>query len=96
MNDRASGTTYVLRSKSDHPFIAAHRDVVHKMGVTGGGLATRIGNAKVDPTFLMADVELVGTYKLCDINRTKLENLIHRVLHRARLEIEIKVASATR
>jgi len=57
---------------------------------TGGGLATRIANAKLDPTFLMADVELVATYKLYDINRTKLEKLIHRVFDRARLDIEIK------
>lgn len=90
MHDRASGTIYILRSKSDHPFIAAHRDVVHKIGVTGGGLVARIANAKLDPTFLMADVELVATYKLYDINRAKLEKLIHRVFDRARLNIEIK------
>src|SRR4051794_29783661 len=90
MDDQASGTIYVLRRKSDHPFVAAHRDVVHKIGVTGGGLAARIANAKLDPTFLMADVEVVATYKLHDINRTKLENLLHRVFERARLDIEIK------
>jgi hypothetical protein len=90
MDDKASGTIYVLRSKSDHPFVAAHRDVVHKIGVTGGGLPARIAIAKLDPTFLMADVEIVATYKLYDINRTKLENLIHRVFDRARLDIEIK------
>lgn len=90
MHDRPSGTIYVLRSKSDHPFVAAHRDILHKIGVTGGGLVARIANAKLDPTFLMADVELIATYKLYDINRTKLEKLIHRVFGRARLKIEIK------
>jgi hypothetical protein len=90
MDDKPSGTIYVLRSKSDHPFVAAHRDVVHKIGVTGGGLAARIANAKLDPTFLMADVEVVATYQLYGINRTKLENLIHRVFESARLDIEIK------
>ena len=88
--DKASGTIYVLRSKSDQPFIAAHRDLVHKIGVTGGDLNVRIANAKLDPTFLMAEVEIVATYKLYGINRTKLENLIHRVFEPARLEIEIK------
>ena len=34
--DQASGTIYVLRSKSDHPIVAAHRDILHKIGVTGG------------------------------------------------------------
>ena len=37
----------------------------------------------------MADVEIVATYELYNINRTKLENLIHRIFGRARLDIEI-------
>ncbi|WFU52340.1 GIY-YIG nuclease family protein [Bradyrhizobium pachyrhizi] len=88
--DLASGTIYVLRSKSDHPTVAAHRDVLHKIGVTGGTVETRIGDAKNDATFLLADVEVVATYKLSNINRTKLENLIHRIFDPARLDIEIK------
>lgn len=88
--DLASGTIYVLRSKSDHPIVAKHRDVLHKIGVTGGDVERRIANAKLDPTFLMADVEVVATYELYNINRAKLENLIHRVFGEARLDIEIK------
>jgi len=38
----------------------------------------------------MADVEIVATYTLFNINRTKLENLIHRIFDPARLDIEIK------
>src|SRR5208283_3406166 len=49
---------YVLRSKSDDPVVAAHRDVLHKIGVTGGDVWRRIANARLDPTFLMADVEI--------------------------------------
>ena len=37
----------------------------------------------------MANVEIVATYELYNINRTKLENLIHRIFEPARLEIEI-------
>ncbi len=88
--DEASGIVYVLRSKSDHPAVAAHRDVVHKIGVTGGDVARRLANARLDPTFLMADVEVVATYELFNINRTRLENLIHRIFGAARLDIEIK------
>jgi hypothetical protein len=88
--DLASGTIYVLRSKSDNPVVAANRDVLHKIGVTGGKVETRIANAKLDPTFLMADVEIVATYMLSNINRSKLENLIHRIFDPARLDIEIK------
>lgn len=89
-NDVASGTIYVLRSKADHPFIAANRDILHKIGVTGGDVQHRVANAKLDPTFLMADVELVATYELYNIYRTKLENVIHRVFENARLDIGIK------
>jgi hypothetical protein len=88
--DQASGTIYVLRSKSDHPVVAANRNVLHKIGVTGGDIARRLTNAKQDPTFLMADVEIVATYDLYNINRTRLENLIHRIFGPARLDIEIK------
>ncbi len=88
--DIASGTIYVLRSKSDHPLVAANRDVLHKIGVTGGDVARRVANAKLDPTFLMADVEIVATYTLYNINRVKLENLIHRIFAPAQMNIEIK------
>ena len=87
--DEASGTIYVLRSKSDHTTVATHRDILHKIGVTGGSIERRIANARLDPTFLMADVEIVATYELYNINRTKLENLIHRIFGRARVDIEI-------
>lgn len=87
--DAASGIVYVLRSKSDHPAVAAHRDVLHKIGVTGGDVARRIANARLDPTFLMAEVEIVATYELYNINRARLENLIHRIFGAARLDIEI-------
>lgn len=88
--DIDSGTIYVLRSKSDHPLIKEHRDVIHKIGVTSGDVNKRIGNAKLDPTFLMADVEVIATYELSNINRARLENLIHRFFEPAKLNIEIK------
>lgn len=88
--DISSGTIYVLRSKSEHPMIQEHRDVIHKIGVTSGDVNKRLANAKLDPTFLMADVEVVATYDLSNINRTKLENLLHRFFEPAKLNIEIK------
>ena len=88
-DDRESGTVYVLRSRSDHPIVAANREVLHKIGVTGGDVARRVANARLDPTFLMADVEVVATYALYNVNRTRLEKLIHRVFDPARLDIEV-------
>lgn len=89
-DDQASGTIYVLRSKSDNPVVAQHRDIVHKIGVTGGDVSRRVANAKLDPTYLLADVDIVATYELYNINRTKLENVIHRIFGPAQLNIEIK------
>lgn len=90
-DDLESGTIYVLRSKSTHPVVAANRDVVHKIGVTSrDNVAGRFANAKNEATFLLAEVEVVATYELYNINRVKLENLIHRVFEPARLDIEIK------
>jgi len=89
-DDQESGTIYVLRSLSNHPTVKENRDVVHKIGVTGGDVKKRLANAKNDPTFLMADAEIIVTYKLANINRAKLESIIHKFFGSARLEIEIK------
>lgn len=88
-DDLASGTIYVLRSRSDDPVVSGNRDVVHKIGVTGGSVEKRIANADRDPTFLMAGVEVVATYELFNINRGKLETVIHKFFGAVRLEIEI-------
>ena len=87
--DEASGIIYVLRSKSDHPLVTENRELVHKIGVTNTDVEKRIAGAHLQPTFLMANVEVVATYELYNINRTKLENLIHRIFEPARLDIEI-------
>lgn len=88
-DDQASGTIYVLRSKSDHPVVVANRNLVHKIGVTNLKVEQRIAGARLQPTFLMADVEVVATYELFNVNRSKLERLIHRVFGPAQLAIEV-------
>lgn len=87
--DSTTGTIYVLRSKSDHPMVSENRDLVHKIGVTTLGVEKRIAGAHLQPTFLMAPVEVVATYELYNINQTRLENLIHRIFGTAQLDIEI-------
>ncbi len=88
-DDQESGTIYVLRSLSNHPTVQENRKIVHKIGVTGGDVKKRIANAKKDPTFLMAEVEIVATYKLANINRSKLEKVIHKFFGATKLDIEI-------
>lgn len=85
--DLESGTIYVLRSRSEHPLIAANRELIHKVGVSGGSVQTRIANAQHEATFLLAPVDVVTEYRLYNINRSRLERLLHKIFGRARLDL---------
>ena len=78
------------RLDHSHPFVAQHRELIHKIGVTGGKVETRIAAAKDDATYLLAGVDIVATYKLAHINRTKLENLFHKIFAPAQLDLTIE------
>lgn len=80
--DIESGTIYVLRSNSPHPYIKEHRDLIHKIGVTGNEIETRLANAPKDATYLLAEVEIVATYKLA--------NIFHRLFAPAQLQITLE------
>lgn len=88
-DDIESGTIYVLRSLSPEPQIRALQRTLHKIGVTGGKVETRIANAENDATFLLAAVEIVAEYQLANINRTKLEKLLHQFFASAQIDITI-------
>ena len=89
-DDLETGYIYVLRSKSEHPFVATNRSVIHKIGVTGGDVKSRVANARKDPTYLLDDVEIVATFRLANVNRKALEALIHKFFGSARLDLELK------
>ena len=88
-DDIESGTIYVLRSLSSHSFVTEHRELIHKIGVTGGNVEARIAGADKDATYLLADVEVVATYKLHNLNRTRLENIFHRLFGAAQIDLTI-------
>jgi hypothetical protein len=85
-----TGHIYVLRSRSDHPFIAQNRSVIHKIGMTTGDIASRISQAPKDATYLLAEVDVVASYRLEHFNLTKLEALIHKTFSNARLGVELR------
>lgn len=58
--------------------------------MTGGKVETRIAAAAKDATYLLADVEVVAAYKLHNINRTKLENVFHRLFGAAQIDLTIE------
>ncbi len=89
-DDIESGTIYVLRSLSKHPFVAEHRMLIHKIGVTGGKVETRIADAENQATYLLAPVEIVVEYKLHNLNRTRMENIFHRLFSAVQLDLTIE------
>ena len=86
---KVTGHIYILRSKSTDDKIATIKDL-YKIGmVENESVASRIANAKNEPTYLMADVEVVNTYRVEGFNTQKLENLIHNFFGGSQLEVEI-------
>ncbi|WP_217352415.1 GIY-YIG nuclease family protein [Candidatus Viridilinea mediisalina] len=89
-DDLPTGYIYVLRSNSADPFIVQNRAVIHKIGVTAGDVKSRIANARTDPTYLLAEVEIVATFKLANINRKKFETLLQQFFSSARLDLALQ------
>ncbi len=79
-----SGTIYVARSLSDDPAIKDQRKILHKIGVTSQDIRRRVADARNDPTFLLAPVEVVTTFELENLPREKVEHLLHRFFESAR------------
>jgi hypothetical protein len=71
-------------------FPTSTADLIHKIGVTGGKVETRIANAEKDATYLLAGVEVVATYKLHNVSRTKLEHIFHHLFGAAQLDLVIE------
>ncbi|WP_367998965.1 GIY-YIG nuclease family protein [Micrococcus luteus] len=85
-DDQLSGSIYVLRSLSTDPQIAQMKDL-HKIGFTRGPVETRIKNAEKSPTYLMAPVEVVASYRTYNLRASALENLLHRVFAEVQLDV---------
>lgn len=79
-----SGTVYVARSLSEDPAIKPQRNILYKIGVTSQNVQRRVADARNDPTFLLAPVEVVATYELQNLSRSRVENLLHRFFESAR------------
>ena len=86
--DEAQGWIYILRSKSENEEIASVENL-YKIGFTTTPVEQRISNAKNESTYLMADVEVVSTYKVYNINVQKLEYLLHQFFSTARFHVKV-------
>lgn len=85
-DDVASGYIYVLRSLSDDPQITTVPNL-YKIGFSRGSVEKRIARAEYEPTYLMAPVEIVATYRTYNLKTSALEHLLHRVFSSARLDV---------
>lgn len=90
LNDKdvESGTIYVLRSKSSRPEIAAIKDL-YKIGFTVTSVESRIANARNEPTYLCADVEVVATWKVYNVKSSTFEALIHKLFASVQLQVTV-------
>lgn len=77
--DKVTGYIYVLSSLSDDPAIKKEKNL-YKIGFTTNNVELRIANAENEPTYLMAPVKIVATYKVVNLNSQKFEDLIHQLL----------------
>lgn len=85
--DKSAGWIYILKSRSQRPEIKNIKDL-YKIGFSSTPVEERIKNANNEATYLYADVAIVGTYQIYNLNAKKFEQLIHRVFASACLDIE--------
>lgn len=86
--NKEDGYIYVLKSHSLNPDIQLISNL-YKIGFTKNEVEQRIKNAEKEPTFLMAPVSIVTTFKCYNLNPNKLEQLLHRFFGAACLEVSI-------
>jgi len=86
--DKQNGYIYILKSLSNNDRIST-KENLYKIGFSTIAVEKRIKNAKNDPTFLMANVQIISIFEVYNVNTHKLEQLIHQFFSNNCLNIEI-------
>lgn len=86
--DEVTGYIYVLRSLSTNPIIQAQKNL-YKIGFSTTTVEERIANAANEPTYLMASVEIVASYKTANIHAQRFEDMIHQILKSVQYHITV-------
>lgn len=87
-DDNVTGYIYVLSSLSDNPAVKEEKNL-YKIGFTTNSVEQRIANAEKEPTYLMAPVEIVATYKVVNLNSQKFEDLVHQLLKQVQFQVTV-------
>lgn len=86
--DQDAGYIYILKSKSEKKELKEIPNL-YKIGYSKTAVEERIKNAILEPTYLMAEVRIVMTYKCYNMNPQKFEQLIHNFFGKSCLNIDI-------
>jgi hypothetical protein len=86
--DKITGYVYILSSLSDDPRIKSLKNL-YKIGYCTTTVEERIKNAENDPTFLMAPVKIISSYKVFNLSPKKIEDIIHYFFRERCLEIKV-------
>jgi hypothetical protein len=86
--DKEEGYIYILKSKSDKPEIKTLKNL-YKIGYSKATVEERTKNAAQEPTYLMADVSIVMTYKCYNMNPQKFEQLLHNFFGNSCLNVDV-------
>ena len=87
-DDNVTGYVYVLSSLSDNPAVKDEKNL-YKIGFTTNTVEQRVANAETDPTYLMAPVKIVATYKVVNLNSQKFEDLVHQLLKHVQFQVTV-------
>lgn len=86
--DKESGYIYALKSKSKKEEISSIENL-YKIGFCSTTVEERIKNAEKQPTYLMAPVQIVTSWKCYNMNAKKFEELIQRFFGESCLEVDV-------
>ncbi len=86
--DKETGIIYVLKSKSTDNRITSIPNL-YKIGFSKTEVNERIKNAEKEPTYLMAPVDNIASWKCYNMNTQKFEQLIHNFFGSSCLEIDV-------
>lgn len=86
--DKVTGYIYVLSSLSGNPVIKQEKNL-YKIGFTTNSVEQRVANAEKDPTYLMAPVKIVATYKVVNMNSQMFEDLVHQLLMSVQFQVTV-------
>jgi T5orf172 domain len=86
--DKETGFIYVLKSKSEKEEIKSLKNL-YKIGYSTVNVEERIKNAAHEPTYLMANVQVVMTYKCYNMNPQKFEQLMHTFFGEVCLNVDV-------